>query len=103
MTRRSLPAWILMVAVLATPAMMPVAANAQPQFTHQDQSRRDVSTRRSDDNRTYGNSNAWSGRSDRTSRYAPTFSHGVSRSHSLRHRVFSSRVFSMWRHNDRRR
>jgi hypothetical protein len=59
MTRRSLLAWLLM-AVVATPAMMPAVANAHP-VSIQDRSRSDVTTQRRVSDRAYADSVRWSG------------------------------------------
>ena len=57
MTRRFLPAWLLM-ALMATSAMLPTAANAQS-VSRQDRARQDGNAQRFESDRAYINSNGY--------------------------------------------
>jgi hypothetical protein len=129
MTRRSLSAWLLM-AVMATPAMMPAVANAHPvstvanahQVSTQNPWRRAATTRQGEYGQAFASSSSWRGGGSQSYRLPQRASGGwslSSRSQTYRQpaRVssgFSSHSFSPWRteqfraplvlrHDDRRR
>jgi hypothetical protein len=95
MTRRFLPAWLLM-ALLATTAMMPTVANAQPLST-QSRFRADQNIRSRVPVRANAYVSTWSGNRQQTYRQ-PIVSHRFSpvRRHSYR-------TVWTWGRNDRRR
>jgi hypothetical protein len=84
MTPRSLSAWLLM-AVIATAAMMPATANAQS--VSRDHSRRADTTRRVLSGRTLNDYRGFSGQRSQAYRQPPRFSRSFSQSRTTHHQA----------------